>query len=263
MRKTLILAPLALVGFAAGAAGVTHADSATPAATPTTIPGIPVPDLESIMEVLTPEQLSCIVQNMGSMDASADPAAALSALTDCGVSMDQLLQITTGEPVTGPVTPASSAVPGGAPDAATIAAVLGLLGLDATELSCLSASLAVPPVDDAGALAVLQACQISLAELLGGIVSANTGATAATTATTVPAVNVATTAALSTGDPIADLFVQQFSAMGMTITPEQAACLGQQVTSGAVDPATIQQDFNAITQLLTTCGIDIADLVGG
>lgn len=262
MRKSLILAPLAVAALSVAVTGVAGAAEADPNQTPTTLPG--VPDLDTIMSVLTPEQLVCIAQSMGSVDVAADPMAAMTALTDCGVSMEQLMQIASGEtPATVPgetTTVPGDTTAGATPDAATIAAVLELIGLDATDLACLTSAMAVPPLDDVAALAVLTGCEISLADLLHDIVTASTGSMTTTpVVTTVPAV---TTGAVSTGNPMADLLIQQFTAMGMNLTTEQATCLADQITNGSVDPATIGQDMTALTNLLTTCNIELTDLMG-
>jgi hypothetical protein len=256
MRKIFILGTLAVTALAGGATGVANASDAEPNVTPTTVPFMP--DLESVMSVLTPEQLVCIAQSMGGVD-TADPAAAMAALTECGVSMEQLMQIATGE--TPATVPGGTTIPpaGATPDAATIAAVLELLGIDATELACLSGALAVPPADDTAALAVLTGCQISLTELLQSIVTVGSGDTPAS----VPAVTTVAGTAAATGNPIADLLIEQFTSMGMTLTSEQATCLADQITSGSIDPATIGQDMTALTNLLTTCGIELTDLMGG
>jgi hypothetical protein len=257
MRKSFILASLAVAALAGGATGVANAADVEPGVTPTTVPGIP--DLETVMSVLTPDQLLCIAQSMGSGDVASDPVAAMTALTECGVSMEQLMQIATGE-TPASVVGATTLPAGSTPDAATITAVLGLLGIDDADLACLSGALAVPPADDNAALAVMTGCQISLTELLQSIVSVGTGGTAAPTVASVT--TVAGTAA-ATGNPIADLLIQQFSAMGMTLTNEQATCIADQITSGSIDPATIGQDMTALTELLTSCGIELTDLMGG
>jgi hypothetical protein len=260
MRKTFILATIAVTALAGGATGVANASDAEPSATPTTVPFMP--DLESVMSVLTPEQLVCIAQSMGGVD-TADPAAAMAALTECGVSMEQLMQIATGETPATTVVGGTTTPPVGAPpDEATITAVLGLLGIDATDLACLSGALAVPPADDTAALAILTGCQISLTELLQSIVTVGSGGNAVSVPS-VPSVTTVVGTAAATGNPIADLLIEQFTSMGMTLTSEQATCLADQITSGTIDPATIGQDMTALTNLLTTCGIELTDLMGG
>jgi len=260
MRTSLFLVPLAAAGIVAGAAGVAVAADDAPVAAPptTTIPA--AADFEAVMQVLTPEQLVCIAQNMGTIDAN-DPMAAMAAMTQCGVTMDQLMQIATGD-VTGTTatTVAGTGAVTGTPDAATITAVLGLIGLDATDLSCIASSMAVPPTDEGTAYNVLATCQISLAELLQGIVAANAGAAVgpATPTTVAP---VGTTGSM--GNTMADMLVQQFAAMGMTLTPEQGTCLADQITSQNLDLTSIASDQVALMNLLSSCNIQLTDLMGG
>lgn len=169
MRKTLISALAAsslTVGIAATAAQAGGSDPATP---PTTIPGldgIGIPGLD-------PEQAQCFIDGVSTVDMS-DLDSAMDLLTQCGIDpMDLLAAADPGtdtavDPVVGTET---SEVGKAELDPVAVAAVLDALGVDATSLECIDNGLAASaPGDDDAALGVLQACGLSLSDLLGAIV---------------------------------------------------------------------------------------------
>lgn len=110
----------------------------------------------ALTEILTPEQITCIAGEF-TPEIADDPAAAVRVLTDCDVSLDQLVALM----------PESETVVD--PDA--VVTVLALAGLDTGTLSCLAAGIdAAPLADDAAALELLHGCGLGLAELLDGLV---------------------------------------------------------------------------------------------
>lgn len=110
----------------------------------------------ALTEILTPEQITCIAGEF-TPEIADDPAAAVRVLTDCDVSLDQLVALM----------PESETVVD--PDA--VVTVLALAGLDTGTLSCLAAGIdAAPLADDAAALELLHGCGLGLAELLHGLV---------------------------------------------------------------------------------------------
>ena len=263
MRKHF--APAALAATVLGLGGLAgFAGSA--AASP---PDEPI-DIGAILDILTPEQFTCIAQEMMSV-AEEDLGAVMGVMEECGVTLDQLLEVATGQatveesaPATGQTaveeaTPATTA-PGtgtpltGEPDADTITAVLEHFGIGSDDLTCIADGLAAAtPGDDNAALLVLQECGLSLSTILEAMALTQG-------APTVPTTTIAgsDTPSATTGDMLTDLMISTFESMGMTITPEQAQCLGE-AAMGGVDTT----DMTAMMDLLGECGIEITDLLGG
>src|SRR5262245_30485116 len=102
MRNTVIASCLAVVALGGLAGGVASAsDSGAAPATPsTTLPGLgELTDLG-----LTPEQSQCLVDNIGSVDME-DMTALFGVMTQCGISLDQLMQIGLASDSTLPAVP--------------------------------------------------------------------------------------------------------------------------------------------------------------
>jgi hypothetical protein len=252
MRRTLIASSFAVAALVGVAGGVTYAvesgSGRDPASPTTTL------DIEAVMSVLTPEQLGCLVQNMGSVDA-ADTAAIFALLEECGISLEQLGDLAVG----GGTAPADSVVPASEPagtpetvDAATVAAVFELFGMDQTTVDCLvSASAAVAPGDEVAAESVFIDCGVGPAQILEGIVALDAAASGDTTTATVA--GAPTTALDLAANPIAQVVQEQLAAAGITLTDEQISCLVDNIAS--YDPS----DPSSVLPLLETCGIDVAN----
>lgn len=151
-------AAVAVVAVATTSSAMSSAMSSAPA--PPTDPVDATTDeglsVAALTEILTPEQITCIAGEF-TPEIADDPAAAVRVLTDCDVSLDQLVALM----------PESETVVD--PDA--VVTVLALAGLDTGTLSCLAAGIdAAPLADDAAALELLHGCGLGLAELLHGLV---------------------------------------------------------------------------------------------
>jgi len=265
MRNTLIASALAVVALGGIAGGVASANGpdAAPAAPSTTLPGM---DVFTDMG-LTPEQGQCLVNNIGSVDTE-DMTALFEVMTECGITMEQLMQIgqqggtTLPAVVEAPTTlapPASSV----AIDPATATAALEALQLDSVAVECLAAA-ATPsaPADDAAAELIFQACGVGPLQVLEGILALHAAAGGSTdvTATTQTAttLGVATPATVvETGNAMVDLLLQQFAESGIELDPTQAECLLDNIAD--LNP----NDLAASLSVFEACGISITDLMPG
>lgn len=245
------------VGVVAASAGAAAA-APGPASAPPTDPTDPIDvdiDLDQLVDTLTPEQITCIGSQF-TPELESDPNAAIEVLTDCGVSMDQLVSLIPGADVIDPV--ASSEVGStpdtdDEPDPEAVAAVLAAAGLDAVDITCISAGLdAAVTGDDDEALVILQDCGISLAELLGGLVAV--GGDAQGPVADTPVTSSPTGA---TGDPVTEAVTGMLTSMGIELTDDQISCLTEAVTAGGVNTA----DTGAIMTLLSECGISLSDMM--
>jgi hypothetical protein len=267
MRNTVIASSLVVVALGGLAGGVASASDsgASPAAPSTTLPGMDVfTDLG-----LTPEQGQCLVDNIGSVDTD-DMTALFDVMTQCGITMDQLLQIGEASATTLPAVSAPSApavaVSSIAIDPASAAAALDQLGLDPVALECLAAaSTPSAPADDAAAELIFEACGVGPLQVLEGILALHTAVGGGTTATTItPTTLTATTLSVATpatvtetGNAMVDILLQQLAAQGIILDPEQGQCLLDNISD--IDP----NDFTAIAAVLETCGIELSDIVPG
>jgi hypothetical protein len=250
MRRTLIatsLTALGLVGLAGGAAIAAESDGAP--ATPTTL----APGMDIFADMgLTPEQGDCLVANVGSVDIN-DMTALMELMTQCGISTEQLAQIGTSMTTTtgDSTTTVAAAVPGDI-DAGTASAVLALIGLDETAVNCLVEGAVGAPLDDAAAEQVFVGCGVGPAQVLDAIVALNALALAAPVDT---GAEPATTPAVTSGNAMVDLLLEQLAAQGINLDATQGQCLLDNISD--LDP----NDMSAMVAVFETCGIDIADLL--
>jgi hypothetical protein len=269
MRKTLIassVAALTLAGLAGGGAYATES-GAFP-----TIPTSEVPGVDIFADLgLTSEQIDCLVSSIGSTDIS-DTAALMELFTQCGISIDELLQ--TGgttessiEPVVTETT-ALEAPPPAELDPEAVTAVFALFDLDQSAVDCLVGEAeAVAPTDDATAEGVFVTCGVGPLQLLEAIVAldALAGAIAAPVDTSTvtleppPTLDVAgtETTAVSSGNAMVDLLLEQLAAQGINLDAEQGQCLLDNISD--FDP----NDIDSVLAVMETCGIDLTDLLTG
>jgi len=260
MRNTLIassVAAMAVVGLAGGA--VFAAESSGSPATPSTTLA---PGMDIFADAgITQDQLLCIGSNAGSIDMS-DLAALTDIFAECGISLEQLMQI--GQGVAPTTTGASDVVvasdepvPPGTLDAATLATVFEIMGLDEATVDCLveGEATAPSPTDDQSAEAVFIGCGVGPLLILDAIVALHeqSGATTAESTTTVAGAQATT--ALSSGNPMVDLLLEQLAAQGIVLDATQGQCLLDNIAD--FDP----NDMASVISVLETCGIDIADLL--
>jgi hypothetical protein len=254
MRKTLIassLAALAIVGLAGGAAFAAESDGSP--ATPTTL----APGMDIFADMgLTPEQGDCLVANVGSVDIN-DMTALMELMTECGISADQLAEIGSATATTAPATD-SSTTAASLPtdiDPATASAVLTLLGLDQTAVDCLVSGSIGAPLDDAAAEQVFVGCGVGPAQVLEAIVALNTLAGAV--GPVEPVVDVVATSgpAVTSGNAMVDLLLEQLAAQGINLDATQGQCLLDNLSD--FDP----NDMAAMAAVFETCGINIQDLL--
>jgi hypothetical protein len=266
MRTSLIassLAVLALTGAAGGAVLAAEPESA-PAAPTTTLGGL---DMLTNMG-LDSDQIMCLVGSMGDTDVG-DMTAMMELMSQCGISMDQLLDIgqqqqQVVETFPGVVeTIADAGVPTDL-DAATAAAVLAVLGLDAAAVDCLVGQAAVlPPGDDAAAEQAFVTCGVGPAQILAGIVALDAAAGPVTADSSVTVESDVTTTSLveapvgTTGNAMVDLLIAELADEGITIDGQQGQCLLDHLSE--LDP----NDISATMTVMSECGIDLLDLAGG
>jgi hypothetical protein len=261
MRKTLIASSLAVValGGLAGSIASASGSGADPAAPPDTTPG-----LDALSELgIDAEALQCIVENFGSADVT-DMSAMTELIDQCGISLDQLMQllqigdetVATVENVIGTVGEATATTEVGEAtvppdiDAATAAAALEALGLDEASVDCLVTEAATATPDDAGAGAAFDNCGVGPAQLLDAIVALDAAASGTDAAPPTTAVDdVVPTSAASSGSEAFDIVIETLESAGIELEAEQEACLQENVEG--LDPT----DITAITALLETCGI--------
>jgi hypothetical protein len=253
---------VALGGLAGGVASASDSGAA-PAAPSTTLPGMDV-----FTELgLTPEQGQCLVDNIGSVDME-DMTALFDVMTQCGITMDQLLQIgqatdTTLSAVPEATTTLAAAVSSVAIDPAAATAALDQLGLDSVAVECLAAaSTPSAPADDASAEAIFDACGVGPLQVLEGILALHAAAGGGTEVTpttlTATTLGVATPATVTeTGNAMLDILLQQLASQGIILDPEQGQCLLDNISD--LDPT----DFTAIAAVLETCGIELSDIAPG
>ena len=259
MRRTVIASSISLVAVAGLAGGVAYGSdsNASPGATPTTA----VPGMEIFTDMgLTAEQGECLVNNVGSVDMN-DTAAMMDLMTQCGISMDQLLQIGQSTDSSEPATP-------GEIDPATVAAVLELMVLDQAMVDCLVAEAeTAAPADDAAAEAVFVTCGVGPLQILEGIVALDAAAGAGAALSTTTVVGTATTTAgapttapgttVSSGNAMVDILLEQLAAQGINLDATQGQCLLDNISN--FDP----NDMSSVLTVMETCGIDITELATG
>lgn len=252
MRRSLIAIAATASALSIGLAGGLAGASGHPDSPPPTDPSF---DLDEVMSQLGPEQLGCLITNIGALDTN-DLSGIMDLMSQCGIDLMDLVSGDSGaEP--GVVTETAPPVPlTGALESA--AAVLAVLGVDATSAQCIEDGLfaAASPGDDNEALAILQSCGLTLNDLLIGIVAVNDAASGASSDVFGP-----DDTAMSTESDIAsdNPFVAELQQMleddyGITLTSEQSACLLDNV--GSLDTA----DIGATLQVMEDCGITLADL---
>jgi hypothetical protein len=261
MRKTAFVIPLVVVALGGLTGGMVNATgTADPASPPDTTPGSDIfADLG-----LTPEQTQCLVESAGNIDTS-DLTALTNLMSECGISLEQLMQIgqETETVATVEAVPETVGPPASEPsveiDPAAATAALAALGLDQTAVDCLVAEAATATPDDPGAEGAFNACGVGPAQLLAGIVAlaeAGTGSDAAPPATAevaeAPPGSVA-----STGNPMVDMLLEQLAAQGINLDAEQGQCLLENIAD--FDP----NDVTSIANVLQTCGIELSDIVPG
>jgi hypothetical protein len=256
MRKALIASSVAALAIAGLAGGAVYAagDDAAPAAAPTTT--IPGSDIFADMG-LTPEQSDCLVANVGGIDMN-DLTALMELMTQCGISTDQLLQI--GEDALETTLPGETATTTALPaeiDPATAAAALALFGLDQETIDCLvaEASVGVGAPDDATAELAFFNCEVGMAQLLAGIIALDTAASGAAPADSATVTVAAEEPAVTSGNAMVDLLLEQLAAQGINLDAEQGQCLLDNISD--LDP----NDMSAMLAVFETCGIEIADLL--
>jgi hypothetical protein len=253
MRNTVIASSLLVVALGGLAGGV--ASATAQAAPDTTLPGMDVfTDLG-----LSGEQGQCLVDNIGSVDME-DMTALFEMMEQCGITMEQLMQI-------GEATATLPAVPEATTAAVTIdpasaAAALDALGLDAVAVECLAASTPSAPADDVAAEATFQACGVGAAQVLAGILALDAAAGGGTDVTTdtLTASTLAVRAPATvpeTGNVMLDILLQQLAADGIMLDAEQGQCLLDNISD--FDPT----DFTAMGAVLETCGIELSDIAPG
>ena len=210
---------------------------------------------------LTAEQGECLVSSVGSLDMN-DTAAMMDLMTQCGITMDQLLQIGQSTDSSEPATP-------GEIDPATVVAVLDLMILDEVMVDCLVAEAATAaPVDDAAAEAVFATCGVGPLQILEGIVALDAAASAGDAAApTTTVVGTATTTAgapttapgttVSSGNAMVDILLEQLAAQGINLDATQGQCLLDNISN--FDP----NDMSSVLTVMETCGINIADVATG
>jgi hypothetical protein len=250
MRRILIatsLTALGLVGLAGGAAFAAESDGSP--ATPTTL----APGMDIFADMgLTPEQGDCLVANVGAVDIN-DMTALMDLMTQCGISMDQLAQIGTSmTTTTAAATGDSSTTVPSDIDATTASAVLALIGLDETAVTCLVDGAVGAPLDDAAAEQVFVGCGVGPAQVLDAIVALNALALDAPVDT---GGEPATTPPVTSGNAMVDLLLEQLAAQGINLDATQGQCLLDNISD--LDP----NDMSAMVAVFETCGIDIADLL--
>jgi hypothetical protein len=265
MRNTLTASALAVVALGGIAGGVASANGpdAAPAAPSTTLPGM---DVFTDMG-LTAEQGQCLVENIGSVDMD-DMTALFEVMTQCGITLDQLMQIGQQTGTTLPAIPDASTPQGGpdssvAIDPASATAALDALGLDPVDVECLAAA-ATPsaPADEAAAERIFQACGVGPLQVLEGILALDAAAGGGTEVTrttqTATTLGVATPATvLETGNAMLDILLGQLAAQGIILDPEQGQCLLDNISD--LDP----NDIMAIAAVMETCGIELSDIAPG
>ncbi len=256
MRKTLIASSVAALAVAGLAGGAVYAagDDAAPAAAPTTT--IPGSDVFADMG-LTPEQSDCLVANVGGVDMN-DLTALMELMTQCGISTDQLLQI--GEGALETTLPGETATTTALPaeiDPATAAAALALFGLDQETIDCLVAEASAGTPDDATAELAFFNCEVGMAQLLAGIIALDTAASGAAPADSATVTIAAEEPAVTSGNAMVDLLLEQLAAQGINLDAEQGQCLLDNISD--LDP----NDMSAMLAVFETCGIEIADLLPG
>ena len=109
--------------------------------------------------------------------------------------------------------------------------------------------------DEGAAYNVLSTCGVALVDVLNGIASVAVGG--APVATTAPTPGVPTTLAAVTpttaaggADPMAQMVIDMFGSIGITLTAEQASCVSQQI-AGGIDTS----DQAQVLAVMQTCGI--------
>jgi hypothetical protein len=258
MRTSLIassLAVLSLVGLAGGAAYAAESRP-SPAAPSTTVPGMDM--LESLG--LTPEQIQCMASNLTGIDMN-DLTALTEMMTQCGITMDQLVQIGESASTTvadETVTPVPESVAATEIVAEAAAAALALLGLDQATVECLVAEASTAaPADPAAAELAFFNCEVDLAQILGGVVALDAAAGGSAGTDDLTATTAVGAPPSSTGNAMLDILLQQLAAEGITLDPEQGQCLLDNISD--FDPS----DVASIVAVMESCGIELTDIVPG
>ena len=95
MRNLKVLTATAAAVCTLGIGGVVAAGPTTPQTLSPAQPPPTVPDgasIDAVLDVLTPEQITCVMEGIGTVDTT-DMSAVLDLLTQCGVTTEQLLEI--------------------------------------------------------------------------------------------------------------------------------------------------------------------------
>ena len=185
----------------------------------------------------------------------------MALMTECGISTDQLLQIgqsAVTTTVASDVVVASDApLPPGTLDAATLATVFEIMGLDEATVDCLveGEATAPSPTDDQSAEAVFIGCGVGPLLILDAIVALHEQSGAATAESTTTVAGAPAPTAVSSGNPMVDLLLEQLAAQGIVLDATQGQCLLDNIAD--FDP----NDMASVISVLETCGIDIADLL--
>lgn len=231
MRKSLVRSVIAAatiaVGLSASAASVS-------AATPPAPPGDEI-DINALMEVLTPTQMACLATNSVGVNTD-DFAAVLGVLETCDIDLATVM-----------------GAMGGSTDIAAVGPTLADFGIDEMAEICITASVAIaPPADDAAALALLQECNVSLAEvvtLIGG------GTVGAGTTPVTPTMPVAS----GSDNPLVASVAAELGKQFPKLDSAQLTCLA---TAALEDMSVFSSDDpTALFALLEDCGIPLTALI--
>jgi hypothetical protein len=252
MRK-ILASSLVVVALGGLAGGISQAAGADPAAPPDTTPGM---DIFADMG-LTPEQAQCLIDSVGSVDTN-DMTALTNLMTECGISLDQLLQIGQESVVTVPPIPTTEALAEAPPeiDAASAAAALASLGLDEATVDCLVSEAATATADDQDAETAFLNCGVGAAQILDGIVAIAAAAGMDTTLTT-EVLDATASTVESTGNAMVDLLLEELASEGINLDADQGQCLLDNISD--LDP----NDITAIAAVFETCGIELSDIIPG
>ena len=256
MRERLIGSSVASVAMAVlVVTAATAIDSATVAATPTTTP--PGLDVLTGME-LDQDQIECLLASFEEFDVD-DPAAMSDVLAECAVSTEELQIGEEAIETSLPGDTIASDAGAGDIDAETAAAVLGLLGLDATTVDCVVAEVGdLVPADDPTAESVFITCGVGPLQILNGIVALDVAVGGVEVPDDTSIETLAPPASTtSTGGAILDTVLDTLATFGITVDDEQRQCLLDNVADLELS------DLSGSLSVLETCGIEVTDLIPG
>lgn len=258
MRKALIASTFAAAGLIAVAGGVAVADDTDrdPApASPTTMPG---GDIFSSLG-LTPEQGQCLVDNMSGVDLN-DITAMTELISECGITMDQLADISMDDlnlsDVPGVPTSSDDSIEPSDEEPVAVVDVLAAIGLEAADLECIESGLAdatAAPGDETAALELLETCDVSLIELLQGLVTLDADGPTEGPATT-GSDDVVTSEAATSENPMVAQLQEMLAQQGIDLDADQVSCIVDNFDQLDLS------DMNSIATVLETCGVEVADL---